>query len=157
AVVVTDASDLPLTVPAADALLPGAAVVQVPATSTSRSLVTPPSLPPSGGTALGQLAVVSPVALPSGSVVQAEVTETFSLASGQAASEEKRRVDIVLYKGGGPATPAADAFACVSGELCAEFPITPSRTFQGIELVSGTVQMDVFASRSAVRGKAGGS
>ena len=92
------------------------------------------------------LQVISPTALPSGTVLQAQVTETFTLSSGEVASEEQRRQDIVLF-----AHPAA-----AGTTLAAEVPITPSRTFTSTELASGKVHLDILAGREGVRGKTGG-
>jgi len=58
------------------------------------------------------LFVQSPTPLPSGTVVQAKVTEEFELASGQTASEEVRRQDILLYRAPLP----ADAPEAIAGE-----------------------------------------
>ena len=94
-------------------------------------------IPPTGGTARGQLRVDSPAPLPSGTLVQAEIAETFTLPSDQVASEEQRRQDIVLYRAptraiaagcGDPGTPAPDPASAVSAAL----PITPSRTFDPV-------------------------
>jgi hypothetical protein len=59
-----------------------------------QAAVTPSVVPPAGGEATGRLFVQSPVPLPSGTVVQAKVTEEFELVSGKKASEEVRRQDI---------------------------------------------------------------
>ncbi len=83
------------------------------------ALVVPDSEPsvvaPTGGTASGRLFVLSPTPLPSGTAVQAKVTEEFELASGQKASEEVRREDILLFRAplpaDAPATPAGESGA----------------------------------------------
>jgi hypothetical protein len=122
--------------------------------------VDPAVLPPTGGQAEGTLVLTSPLPLPSGTVVKAEVTETYTLASAEEASEEKRSHDIVLHRGatahGLRLTPctAKDPGATA---LCAAFPITPARTFEAGELVEGKVHLDILAGREGVRGKVGGS
>jgi hypothetical protein len=80
-------------------------------------------------------------------VVQAEVTETFTLASGEVASVEKRLQDIVLFR-----KPSPEGTA-----LAAQLPITPSRRFSPTEVVTGQVVLDILAGREAVRGTIGGS
>lgn len=145
--VVTADQEPPLPVPAVGQVLTGAEMRPLPETATSTSEVSPAILPPGGGTAKGKLAVQSPTPLPSGTVVQAEVTETFTLSTGDVASQEKRPQDIILYRNAAPA----------GSTLAAEFPIVPSRTFGASELVRGTVHLDILAGREGVRGKTGGS
>ena len=133
-------------------------MVEVPTTATSRSRVEPAVIPPTGGTAEGALTVTSPASLPSGTVVSADVTETYTLATGAVASEEKRLVDIVLYRAGTtvvPLEPGASPTGSI--ELSARFPITPARTFESIDLTTGTVHLDILAGRERVRGSTGGS
>ena len=115
-------------------------------------------IPPTGGTAEGALTVTSPAPLPSGTVVSADITETYTLATGVVASEEKRLVDIVLYRRGhcGRA-PGAGTTPAGSVELSARFPITPARTFEAVDLTTGTVHLDILAGREGVRGSTGGS
>jgi hypothetical protein len=122
----------------------GVDVQVIPDAATSSGNVTPATLPPTGGSAAGRLIIKSPTPLPSGTVVQAEVTETFTLSSGQVASEEKRKEDIVLFRN-------------AAGDLQADFPIVPSRTFSGGDLVEGKVHLDILAGRESVRGKTGGA
>ena len=140
ALIMSDDNSVP--VAAAGDVLQGVAMQAIPDTATSNGTVTPPTLPPTGGSAVGNLVVKSPSPLPSGTVVQAEITETFTLSSGETASEEKRTEDLILYRNG--------------ADLAASFPITPSRTFSGKDLVEGTVHLDILAGREAVRGKTGG-
>ena len=121
---------------------------------TSVGVVSPAILPPAGGTATGLLAVQSPLPLPSGTLVQANVTETFTLASGAVASDEQRRQDVILYR-----TPAPVPTVLPTGfvaDVSATFPITPSRTFAAAELVQGVVHLDILAGREGVRGQVGG-
>jgi hypothetical protein len=60
--------------------LTGVEMQELPATATSSGSVVPSSVAPTGQTAQGRLGVDSPTPLPSGTVVQAEVRETYSLA-----------------------------------------------------------------------------
>ncbi|MEA2462924.1 MAG: hypothetical protein QOJ98_671, partial [Acidobacteriota bacterium] len=138
-------SDVAITAPLAGAVLPGAEMVPLPATTISSGNVTPAVLPPTGGSATGIVSIQSSTPLPSGTVVQAHVSETFTLSSGETASEEPRPQDIVLYR-----FPARDG-ATVSAEI----PIVPSRTFDN--LVEGRVHLDILAGREGVRGKTGGN
>src|SRR5262249_39009305 len=115
--------------------------------ATSSGLVQPPVVPPSGGRAVGSLAVQSPTALPSGTVVQAAITETFQLVSGETASEEQRLEDVVLYR-----LPAPEGAA-----LAAAFPIVPSRSSDAAEVRQGKVHLDILAGRESVRGTTGGT
>jgi hypothetical protein len=154
ALVVPDDADPPMAVAAVNEPLTGVAVALLPATATSAGAVTPSILPPAGGTALGVLGIQSPTPLPSGTIVQTDITETFTLASGDTASEETRSQDIVLYR-----SPAASP-ALVQGftpALSAVFPITPSRTFGTTQLAEGRVHLDILAGREAARGQTGGS
>jgi hypothetical protein len=137
------ADDVNVPQPVAGELLAGVAMQPIPDTATSSGSVNPPTLPPTGGSAVGTLTVHSPEPLPSGTVVQAEVTETFSLATGEIASEEKRTQDLVLFREG--------------NDVTAEFPIVPSRSFPAGALVEGRVHLDILAGREAVRGRTGGS
>ncbi len=164
ALVVADTGEPAVPAPAVGEALTGVALVALPATATSAGLVEPAILPPAGGTATGTLLVDSPLLLPSGTVVQAQVTETFSLASGETASEEERSMDIVLFRA--PCT----ALSQVAGEapvtatcpdagappVAARVPITPSRTFGTTELLEGRVHLDILAGRESARGTTGG-
>ena len=138
-------SDVALTAPLAGEVLPGAELVPLPATTISSGNVNPAVLPPTGGSATGTISIQSPTPLPSGTVVQAHVSETYTLSSGETASEEPRPQDIVLYR-----FPAREG-ATVSAEI----PIVPSRTFE--DLVEGRVHLDILAGREGVRGKTGGN
>src|SRR5262249_8611680 len=89
--VVPDAEPAP-GLPPAGTVLPGLSAVELPTTATSEGTVEPSVVPPTGGLpATGRLSVESPVPLPSGTVVQADVKEEYELASGKTASEEPRR------------------------------------------------------------------
>jgi hypothetical protein len=167
-----DAQDPPLAVPAIGEALTGVEVIELPITATSRGLVDPAVIPPTGGTARGQLRVDSPTAVPSGTLVQAEITETFTLPSGQTASEELRREDIVLYRApvrdvstsssgsgstsGGSGSTSGGSTATSANAVSAAFPITPSRTFDPADLLEGHVHLDILAGRESVRGTTGG-
>ncbi|HET7436557.1 MAG TPA: Ig-like domain-containing protein [Thermoanaerobaculia bacterium] len=143
ALVVLD-NDAAITAPLAGEVLPGVAMQEIPSTAASTGTVTPPVIPPTGGEAKGSVTVTSPAPLPSGTVVQATVNETFTLANGNSASEEKRTEDIVLYRN-------------ATNGLAAEVPVVPTRSFANGELAEGRVHLDIFAGREAVRGKTGGN
>jgi hypothetical protein len=161
ALVAADAVEPPLAVPAVGEPLAGVAAVELPATATSSGSVEPAVIPPTGGVAVGTLSVQSPSALPSGTVLSAEVSEEYKLASGDTASAETRTQDIVLFRwtpepASGTAVPVSRPCAADSS-LCASFPIAPSRTYPTSELLSGRVHLDVLSGRESVRGTVGGS
>ncbi len=143
ALVVPDTGDGAPAVPANGDPLSASAAVAIPLTATSTGVLDPPVLSPGGGTSIGTLTVVSPTPLPSGTVVQAVVTETFTLTSGDTISEDARTQDFVLYR----AQPG----------LVATFPVVPSRTFDASNLAQGIVHLDILAGRESARGLAGGS
>ncbi|WP_291983732.1 Ig-like domain-containing protein [Luteitalea sp.] len=154
AVIVQDVQTPPLPGAVVGTVLPAAPVVAIPLTATSAGVVSPAILPPGGGTAVGLLAVQSQMALPSGTLVQANVTETFTLTTGAVASDEPRRQDVILYR-----TPVPDATVLPSGfvtDVSATFPIAPSRTYAVADLVQGVVHLDILAGREAARGTVGG-
>jgi hypothetical protein len=156
ALVTADIQEPAIATPAVGDALAGGSVVALPFTAISRGEVSPAVLPPTGGTAEGRLRVEAPVALPSGTVVQAEIGETFTLPTGQVASEELRRADVVLYRA--PAvliTTAARTPAPTDTPIAATFPIAPSRTFNPADLVEGRVHLDILAGRESVRGTTG--
>ncbi|HEY2945480.1 MAG TPA: Ig-like domain-containing protein, partial [Vicinamibacteria bacterium] len=148
ALVAADPGDPPIAIPAAGEPLEGVATVTLPATTTGAGSLDPAVVPPTGGTARGFVSIVSPVAAPSGTVLQAVVAETYTLASGDVASEEKRLQDVVFYRA--PGCPPESS-------LCASFPVTPSRTYPPTELISGKVHLDVLTGRESARGAVGGS
>ncbi|MBX7184871.1 MAG: Ig-like domain repeat protein, partial [Vicinamibacteria bacterium] len=157
--------------------LAGLSVLPIPAAATSESRVNPAILPPSGGTATGYLRLDSTSSLPSGTVVQADVDEIYTLASGEEASAPKRSMDVITYKqnplvtawtpGGitgasapnacAPAAPVPAEGATPIESLCATFPITPSRTFATAGLREGRVHLDLMAGREYARGIVGGN
>ena len=117
------------------------------------------SFRPTGGTAAGALTVTSPTPLPSGTVVSADVTETYTLATGVVASEDKRLIDIVLYRAGTAPVPP-EAGTTSPGERRAVGPLPDharARTFEAVDLTTGTVHLDILAGREGVRGSTGGS
>ena len=138
-----------------NAPLTGLDPVAIPLAATSAGLVSPAIISPTGGTAAGTLAVQSPTPLPSGTVVQANVSEVFTLTSGAVTSEEARRHDVILYRL--PAAPATSLPQDFTPTLSATFPITPSRSFAAATLAQGVVHLDVLAGREAVRGQVGGA
>lgn len=162
ALVVPDAGDPAPPEPIAGQALGGVPLAELPVTAASRAVVEPAVLPPSGGTAAGTLAVDSPLPLPSGTVVQARVTETFSLATGETASAEERPMDIVLFRApctslaesGGISTACPDAGAA---PIATSVPLTPSRTFGTADLLEGKVHLDILAGRESARGTTGGA
>ena len=137
-------ADQELALPAVGEMLQGVDVAILPASAVAEGVVSPPILPPGGGIATGTLTLLSPIPLPSGTVIQAEITETFSLASGETASEEIRYEDIVLFR---------DA----DGVLGATFPIASSLSGELKDVVAGEVNLDILAGREAVRGVRAGS
>lgn len=145
AVVVADDPDI--AIGAEGEPLTGVDPVPLPETAHSTGPVVPAQVPPAGGTAVGELALESPVPLTSGTVIQAEITETYQLSSSEIASDEKRVEDVVLFRQPRPPTAA----------LAARVPITPSRTFSADELVGGNVHLEFVSGREDVRGQTGGS
>ncbi|TDI34808.1 MAG: hypothetical protein E2P02_29310, partial [Acidobacteria bacterium] len=139
-------ADEELIVPAVGEMLEGVDVAILPASAVAEGVVTPPILPPGGGIAKGELTLLSPIPLPSGTVIQAEITETFSLTSGETASEEIRYEDIVLFRN-------------IDGVLEATFPIASALTeeLRTAAVVAGEVNLDILAGREAVRGVRAGS
>ena len=147
--------------------LTGVEMQELPPTATGQGTVAPSVVPPTGGIARGRLQVLSPLPLPSGTVVQADVIEEYTLTTGEEASTEVRREDIVLYRAPGQAhvsrgppeegeEPPGGPL-CPENALCADFPISASRTYDPAELVSGEVRLDVLAGRESIRGETGGS
>ncbi|HET7752212.1 MAG TPA: Ig-like domain-containing protein, partial [Terriglobales bacterium] len=147
ALVVPDTTTPPIPVPDPGSPLTGIPVQAIdPAASSSGSL-NPAMLPPAGGTATATLGVQSPSFTPSGTIIQANVLETFSLASGDKVSEETRSEDILLY----------NALAPANSTMGAKFPVTPSHQYTLTQLVTGKVHLDILAGREGVRGQPGGN
>jgi len=147
ALVVPDTVDPPITVPNPGNALTGIDMQVLSPSSTSSGSLSPAILPPSGGTATATLGVQATSYVPSGTVIQANVSEKFSLKSGDVVSEENRSEDIVLY----------NAIAPTGATLGAKFPVVPSRKFANAELLTGKVHLDILAGREGVRGQPGGS
>jgi hypothetical protein len=147
ALVVPDAGNASIQIPATGQPLTGVQMVALPTNATSSGSLSPGNIAPTGGTSTASLAVQSGVPLPSGTVIQSKVTETYTLASGQSLSEEPRFEDILLYQ-----NPAG-----IGGAVAASFPVTPSQIFQVSQLSSGDVHMDILSGRESVRGATGGS
>ncbi|MBZ5508477.1 MAG: Ig-like domain-containing protein [Acidobacteriia bacterium] len=147
ALVVADVVNPPIAIPAAGDPLLGVTVQLLAPDATSSGSLNPAIVPPSGGTAIATLGIQSQSYVPSGTVIQANVSEKFSLKSGDAVSEESRSEDIILYSALAPANSAMGAL----------FPVTPARTFGNTELLAGKVHLDILAGREGVRGQPGGS
>jgi hypothetical protein len=148
ALVTADPGDPPIAIPATGEALDGVPNVAVPADTTGIGSVDPAVIPPTGGTARGLVSLGSAGALPSGTVLQSAVNESYTLGSGDVASEERRLQDLIFYRA--PGCPA-------DAPMCASFPVTPSRSHSASEVVSGKVHLDVLTGREDVRGSIGGS
>src|SRR5258706_9417227 len=122
-------------------------MVTLPTNTAGSGLLNPASVSPTGGTSLASLAIQSPTPLPSGTVIQANISERYTLLSGKQLSDELRTEDILLYQFGAPSGAAVSA----------TFPVTPSQTFQMGQLSSGDVHLDILSGRESVRGQVGGS
>ena len=147
ALVVPDVVVPPIPVPNPGSALTGIAMQLLdPAASSSGSL-SPAILPPSGGTSTATLGVQTTSPVPSGTVIQANILETFSLTSGDKVSEESRSEDIVIY----------GALAPANATLGSQFPVSPSQKYTNAQLLTGKVHLDIFAGREGVRGQPGGS
>src|ERR1044071_4786023 len=147
ALVVPDLVDPPIVIPAPGDPLTGIDMQQLSPQASSSGALSPATLPPSGGTSTATLGVQSVTYVPSGTVIQANVSEKFSLKSGSAVSDEVRSEDIVLYSGLAPTGPS----------LGAQLPVAPSHKFANTELLTGEVHLDILAGREGVRGQPGGS
>ncbi len=148
ALVVPDASNTSIQIPAVGQPLTGVPMVTLPTNASSIGSLSPSNIAPTGGTSTASLGVVSGTTVPSGTVIQSQVTETYTLTSGQALSEEPRYEDILLYQS---PTPSGGA------QVGAAFPVTPSQTFQVAQLTSGDVHLNILSGRESVRGATGGS
>ncbi len=148
ALVVPDAGNASIQIPAAGQPLTGVSMVALPTPATSTGSLSPANIAPTGGTSTASLAVQSGTSLPSGTVIQAQVIETYTLATGQLLSEEPRYEDLLLYQ-----TPAPPSGSMVG----VSFPVTPSQTFQPSQLTSGDVHLNILSGRESVRGATGGS
>ena len=115
--------------------------------------VVPRSAPPGDDArALGRVGLTTPAPAPSGTFLQARVSERFDLLDQTQVVTQPFTQDLVSY-----ATPRP----AVGGALGATFPITPSRNFTIQELMLGVVRLDVtpFAGGDAasVVGPGGGT
>jgi Bacterial Ig-like domain/Metallo-peptidase family M12B Reprolysin-like/IPT/TIG domain len=147
AFVTPDGGNTSLTVPSAGQALSGVSMVTLPAGAAATGVLNPPSVSPTGGTSAATLTLQSSVPLPSGTVIQAKVQDTYSLVSGKHLSQAPRLEDIILYQFAAPTGAAA----------AATFPVTPAQTFQPGKLASGDVHLDILSGRESVRGQVGGS
>jgi hypothetical protein len=147
ALVTPDSGNTSLTVPSAGHALIGLSMVALPAGAAATGALNPPSVSPTGGTSSATLTLQSSVPLPSGTVIQAKVQDTYSLVSGKQLSQAPRLEDIILYQFAAPTGAAA----------AATFPVTPAQTFQPGKLASGDVHLDILSGRESVRGQVGGS
>ncbi len=126
----------------AGAVLSGIAGVMLPADVTASGEVLPRSAPPGDqARAIGHLLVGHGNTLPSGTVVQASVSERFALSDQSQVVPRPFIEDIVLFTHG---RPSGD------GAVGASFPITPSRNYTIQELLQGVVSLDVAAPAAGV-------
>lgn len=147
ALVTADAGNTPIVIPASGQPIAGVAVVTLPAGASASGSLNPPSVSPAGGTSVATLSVQSSVPLPSGTVIQAQVQETYSLSSGKQLSSAKRLEDILLYQYASPSGTAG----------VATFPVAASQTFAPDVFSTGTVHLDILSGRESVRGQVGGN
>ena len=147
ALVVPDSGSAAPSVPGIGQQLAGVNNVSLPPSALSYGALSPPSVSPTGGTSLATLSVQSSVPIPSGTAIQANVQENYSLTSGKQFSSARRTEDILLYQ-----YSASNGAAAV-----ANFAVTPAQTFQPGQLASGLVHLDILSGRESVRGQLGGS
>jgi RHS repeat-associated protein len=152
ALVFTDPVDPPLPLPAPGGTLTAAPFAAIPEAASGRSFADPPSLPASGGTSHGRVEVDFPQPLPSGTLVQAAITESYVLVSGQTSTGEERFEDILLFRADldGLVVPEEGAAG-----LAAQLPIVASRQLSPAELAEGRVHLRVLAGREGVRNTGG--
>ena len=115
--------------------------------------VVPRSAPPGDDArATGRVGLTTPAPAPSGTFLQARVSERFDLLDQTQVVTQPFTQDLVGY-----ALPRS----AVGGALGAVFPITPSRNFTIQELMLGVVRLDVtpfvIAEAGAVAGPGGGT
>jgi RHS repeat-associated protein len=156
ALAMADAGEPVVVVPQVGEPLQGVDPVQVPADAALWKAVVPAEVLPTGGTAAGSVALASGTPLPSGTVLQAQATETFRLSSGEEGSEDTWRFDVIAYRAPESAdvTIPADAPA---NRLHAQFPMTPQRRFQLEEYGEGKLEMSIWSGRENARGVVGGN
>jgi RHS repeat-associated protein len=155
ALIAPDASDPPLVAPPPGEILTGVGMVALPPAASGTAHGVPSSLPATGGLVRGSLVVQCPSPVPSGTVIQAAVTETFTLTSGDVASGEKRYQDLILYRLPTSATDTPPEPGTTT--LGSAFPIMPSRTFAAVDLSQGNIHLDILAGRESARGSVGGT
>jgi hypothetical protein len=95
------------------------------------AIVVPAQVPSSGATALGKVTLASPVALPSGTLVEARLTETFTLGA-QTFTDEERTQDVLVHR----TEPAA------ATSLRGEIPLTARQTFDTSVPVHGRLHLE---------------
>lgn len=122
---------------AAGEALAGVAAVAIADDATATGSVAPGAIPPGGATAKGQVTVTPTAPLPSGTPIQAVVSEKYSLVSGEEATPPSFVQELVLYQCRAPSAQ------CLDGVLRTEFPVTPSKTYTLKELAIGTVHLAV--------------
>ena len=126
-----------------------------PGTGTADVKVLPPAvLSREGARGLTKVLVTTPSPIPSGTAIEARITEKYTLNSGEVVTPEVFTQDITVY-----AVPAAGQ----PNTLSAEFPTTPSKIYPLGTLYYGKVSIDIFLPSQAgqpsenVIGEAGGT
>ena len=163
-----DATDPPMPVPASGDAFVGLDTVFIPVEATTTGWTDPSTLPPTDLPDDPRRAVAAVVvktaddALPSGTVVQAELQETYSLATKETAERPKFRQDILLYRrphvGAAPlADPPQGAVTTTEGGIFATFPVRPSRSFTNADVDTGEILVDILSGRETARGVLGGA
>lgn len=147
ALVAADTANPPIPIPDPGDPLTGIPVQAIDPAASSNGSLNPPMLSPAGGTSIATLGMQSPSSAPSGTIVQANVSETFSLTTKEVVSEQTRTEDIILY----------NALAPANSTMGAQFPVTPSHQYTITQLVTGKVHLDILSGREGVRGQPGGN
>ena len=124
--------------------LAGTPPVPLPAGVTGTASVEPIRVPATGATARGHL-TAGPSDLPSGTLMQARLTETFTLGSVRI-EDEPRLQDVVAYR----AQPGS------ARTLKATIPLTAVRTFGSAEPVTGRLKLEFWTGRQSLAGSVGG-
>src|SRR5439155_8909531 len=144
-----DAAPFAPPAPVAGQALRGVPPVTLPANIMASGQVVPRSAPPGDqARADGTVVVTAPGGLPSGTAVQAEVTERYDLFDGSTITPTSFTQDLLLYTRPGSNNPST---------LTATFPITPSLSFGLNELSLGKVRLDVVAPGAELGGIAVGA
>jgi hypothetical protein len=145
-IVLLVSDDAPLTPPAAEVgqALQGVVAAPLPETLESTGQVTPPSAPPGEkAKAIGTVTLKATDQLPSGTVVQAHVSEQFSLLDDSLVVPAPYIQDLLLY-----ARPSV----VEAPGIGTQFPITPSRDFALQELEMGTVRLKIATPEDSIGG-----